>query len=169
MRCYSIKSKTNESHRFIYETKCPPNSSVSETWRTVGLENDGAQLTFVEYDFYDKDPDGVREAYDCMYESEYEITVNSEMADSEKLFAYTVTNDNTVSYGFNIDMKNARTIFVVTEPLSVDDNTILSVTEKINVLMKTEASQEPVNDIVTRELLCQRDGTSCFILYNSRM
>lgn len=128
MRWYSY---VPENCNIIYNRKCPPNNSVYEEWTTIGLENDGSQITFVEYEFYDKDPDGVREAFDCMYDSEYKITVDISRADSSKLFAYTITKDQKLKADLDIDISDSRAIYIFTKAQNFTKELLLSITEKI--------------------------------------
>lgn len=131
MRWYSYIPESLEKCQIIYNRKCPPNNSVYEEWITVGLENDGAQITFVEYEFYDKDPDGVREAYDCMYDSEYNITVDISKFDSQKLFVYTLTKDGSLITNPDIDIAKSKAIFIFTEPQNENKTLISSISKQI--------------------------------------
>ena len=130
MRVFEIEDKTRTDVRFLYDRKCPPNSSVSRTWTTWGLAHDEAQITFVEYVFYDKDPDGVREAYGCTYDSEYSLTVNAELADPEKLFVYALSLEGEGMQGVNIDPQKARAVYVFPSPMSLTAEALLRVTEQ---------------------------------------
>ncbi|MBQ4509826.1 MAG: hypothetical protein II984_03800 [Clostridia bacterium] len=131
MRWYSYIPESLEKCQIIYNRKCPPNNSVYEEWITVGLENDGAQITFVEYEFYDKDPDGVREAYDCMYDSEYNITVDISKFDSQKLFVYTVAKDGSLITNSDIDIAKSKAIFIFTELQNGNEDILLNLLKQI--------------------------------------
>lgn len=163
MRWYSFVPEDSKKCKYIYDRKCPPNNSVYEAWTTIGLENDGAQITFVEYDYYDKDPDGVREAYDCMYDSEYNITVDISKIDSNKLFAYTVTKDKDLIIGFDIDITKARVIYLFTEPQDLTKDLILKLTEQI------EIDKQNAKETIQQNLFANNKNPSCLVILNDRM
>ncbi|MBO5416734.1 MAG: hypothetical protein J6A83_08915 [Clostridia bacterium] len=165
MRFYLIEVAEGGNLNEIYDMRCPPNNSVSETWTTRGLEVDGAQITFLEYEFYDKDPDGVREAFDCMYDSEHTLTIDTSKADAEKLFMYTVNLDGSVLRGFDIDIDKARAVYIFVEPQDFDDERLLNVTEKAE---NAPASQDAVKNILRCELLGGKDNSVCFALLKCR-
>ena len=145
----------------IYQRKCPPNNSVYEEWTTVGIENDGAQITFIEYDFYDKDPDGVREAYDCVYDSVYNITVDTSKIDTEKLFVYTVTKDGSLISGFDINMKNSRLITILTKPKNFDNNFLINLSNRI------ETNKSNIQQIINQTFF--KNTIPYLIILNDRM
>ena len=165
MRYYEL---TNNKCSFIYESICPPNNSVSETWTTHGIENDGAQITFLEYEFYDKDPDGVREAYGCMYDFEYKVTINTEKADENKLFAYTVTKDKTIVRGYDIDMKSVRMVYIFTKPQEIRNEEFVLVAEKIEALKRAPNEQESVKELINNHLIRGNEDVACLVAYNDR-
>ena len=161
MRWYSFIPENLDSCKMIYQRKCPPNNSVYEEWTTVGIENDGAQITFVEYDFYDKDPDGVREAYECMYDSVYNITVDTSKIDTEKLFVYTVTKDGSLISGFDINMKNSRLITILTEPKNFDNNFLINLSNRI------ETNKSNIQQIINQTFF--QNTIPYLIILNDRM
>ena len=76
---------------------------------------------YLGYDFYDKDPDGVREAYDCMYDSVHTYTLTTEKFDSEKLHLYMFKTDNTAfkyvqesdcQDAIQINLQDVKAVFV---------------------------------------------------------
>ena len=160
---YSNIPDNTENCSIIYNRKCPPNNSVYEEWITVGLENDGAQITFIEYDFYDKDPDGVREAYDCVYDSIYNITVDTSKADKQKLFAYTVTKENNVITGFDIDISKTKVVYIFTEPQNFDNNLLITVSKEI------ESDSQNAKETIEQNLLANNKNSSCLVILNDRM
>ena len=162
MRWYSFIPENSDTCKMIYQRKCPPNNSVYECWTTVGVENDGAQITFVEYDYYDKDPDGVREAYDCMYDSEYNITVDITKSDNKKIFAYTVTKDEELILGYDIDITKTRAIYLFTEQLNLDDDLLINLTSQI------EADKQNAEEIIRTNLFSVKN-TPCLVIFNDRM
>ena len=162
MRWYSFIPENSDSCKMIYQRKCPPNNSVYEEWTTVGIENDGAQITFVEYDYYDKDPDGVREAYDCMYDSKYNITVDTSKTDKQKLFALTITKDSSIIEGFDIDIKQSKVIYIFTEPYNFDNNLLLRISNQI------ENDSQNAKEIIQQNLLVNKNS-SCLVILNDRM
>lgn len=162
MKWYSFVPENLEKCKIIYDRKCPPNNSVYEEWTTVGLENDGAQITFIEYDFYDKDPDGVREAYDCVYDSIYNITVDTSKADKQKLFALTITKDSSIIEGFDIDIKQSKVIYIFTEPYNFDNNLLLRISNQI------ENDSQNAKEIIEQNLLVNKNS-SCLVILNDRM
>ena len=161
MRWYSFIPENSDSCKMIYQRKCPPNNSVYEEWTTVGIENDGAQITFVEYDYYDKDPDGVREAYECMYDSVYNITVDTSKIDTEKLFVYTVTKDGSLISGFDINMKNSRLITILTEPKNFDNNFLINLSNRI------ETNKSNIQQIINQTFF--QNTIPYLIILNDRM
>ena len=161
MRWYSFIPENSDSCKMIYQRKCPPNNSVYECWTTVGIENDGAQITFVEYDYYDKDPDGVREAYDCMYDSIYNITVDTSKIATEKLFVYTVTKDGSLISGFDINMKNSRLITILTEPKNFDNNFLINLSNRI------ETNKSNIQQIINQTFF--QNTIPYLIILNDRM
>ena len=161
MRWYSFIPENSDSCKMIYQRKCPPNNSVYECWTTVGIENDGAQITFVEYDYYDKDPDGVREAYECMYDSVYNITVDTSKIDTEKLFVYTVTKDGSLISGFDINMKNSRLITILTEPKNFDNNFLINLSNRI------ETNKSNIQQIINQTFF--KNTIPYLIILNDRM
>ena len=161
MRWYSFIPENSDSCKMIYQRKCPPNNSVYECWTTVGIENDGAQITFVEYDYYDKDPDGVREAYECMYDSVYNITVDTSKIDTEKLFVYTVTKDGSLISGFDINMKNSRLIIILTEPKNFDNNFLINLSNRI------ETNKSNIQQIINQTFF--KNTIPYLIILNDRM
>ena len=162
MKWYSFVPENLEKCIIIYDRKCPPNNSVYEEWTTVGLENDGAQITFIEYDFYYKDPDGVREAYDCVYDSIYNITVDTSKADKQKLFALTITKDSSIIEGFDIDIKQSKVIYIFTEPYNFDNNLLLRISNQI------ENDSQNAKEIIEQNLLVNKNF-SCLVILNDRM
>ena len=161
MRWYSFIPENSDTCKMIYQRKCPPNNSVYEEWTTVGIENDGAQITFIEYDFYDKDPDGVREAYECMYDSVYNITVDTSKIDTEKLFVYTVTKDGSLISGFDINMKNSRLITILTEPKNFDNNFLINLSNRI------ETNKSNIQQIINQTFF--QNTIPYLIILNDRM
>ena len=161
MRWYSFIPENSDSCKMIYQRKCPPNNSVYECWTTVGIENDGAQIIFIEYDFYDKDPDGVREAYECMYDSVYNITVDTSKIDTEKLFVYTVTKDGSLISGFDINMKNSRLIIILTEPKNFDNNFLINLSNRI------ETNKSNIQQIINQTFF--KNTIPYLIILNDRM
>lgn len=167
MRWYFLESEKMDGKREIYDCKCPPNSSVSETWTTRGLESDGARIIFVEYDFYDKDPDGVREAFDCTYDSVHTLTADITAADPEKLFMYTVESDGKAVFGFNADIKNAQATYVFTEKQDFSEKSLLYVTEKAKELSSSATTLDDINNVkrfIRKELLGGRTDTVCLFM-----
>ena len=131
MKFYSIEPQAGENAQILYDRKSPPNNSVSKTWTTRGVATDGAEITFVEYEYYDKDPDGVREAYGCLYDSEHTLTANTDKADPEKLFVYTVQGDGEILYGMDFNIEDAQAIYVLTAPKGISDEALLRLTEEL--------------------------------------
>lgn len=134
--------KANGEAYVRYDCKHPPNSSVSETFTTYEIVNGKAKLSFLEYDFYDLDPDGVREAYGCLYESRYTLTVDDTAYDPETLFVYTVLRDGGVQRGGKPDPDAARAIFVFSCPIESSDEALLSLTREAENLPKTAGEVE---------------------------
>ena len=163
MRWYSNIPDNTENCSIIYNRKCPPNNSVYEEWITVGLVNDGAQIIFVEYDFYDKDPDGVREAYDCVYDSVYNITVDTSKVDNQKLFAYTVTKDYNVITGFDIDISKTKVVYIFTKPQNFDNNFLITVSKEI------ENYNQNAEEIITQYLSSKDNPTPYLVILNDRL
>ena len=162
MKWYYFVPENSEKCKIIYDRKCPPNNSVYEEWITIGLVNDGAQIIFIEYDFYDKDPDGVREAYDCMYDSIYSITVDTSKTDKQKLFALTITKDSSIIEGFDIDIKQSKVIYIFTEPYNFDNNLLLRISNQI------ESNSQNAKEIIQQNLLANKNS-SCLVILNDRM
>lgn len=150
MKFYSIEPVTGEDARLLYEHKCPPNSSVHESWTTRGVAAGGAEITFVEYEYYDKDPDGVREAYGCSYDSEHTLTADTSKADPEKLFVYTVQKDGKILRGFDFTVEDARAIYVLSVRREIDDGTLLRLTETLCTEKQSYAEAEA---LILTELL----------------
>ncbi|MBQ8907241.1 MAG: hypothetical protein IJY71_01470 [Clostridia bacterium] len=126
MTVFTLATPEYDKGHSTYARKHPPNSSVSETWTTYGFENGGAIIRFVQYDYYDLDPDGVREAYGCLYDDIHTVTPDTSEADPEKLFAYTVTMDGKVERGLSLDLDAAAMVLVLAEPHPLTDEALLS-------------------------------------------
>lgn len=163
MKWYSNIPDNTENCSIIYNRKCPPNNSVYEEWITVGLENDGAQITFIEYDFYDKDPDGVREAFDCMYDSIYNVTVDTSKADKQKLFAYTVTKENNIITGFDIDISKTKVVYIFTKPQNFDNNFLITVSKEI------ENYNQNAEEIINQYLSPKDNPPPYLVILNDRL
>lgn len=165
MRYYSIEPSSPGNWKIIYDRRQPPNSSVTESWLTVGLENEGARLTFLEYIFEDDDPDGVREAYGCKYKSIYRLTADTSEADAEKIFAYTLNEDGSVVRGLGFDLERARAVYLFIKPESLDDEMLVAATEKIESAPRYLGE---VESIIKRDLVGGRDDVVCFALIKNR-
>ncbi|MBO5701061.1 MAG: hypothetical protein J6S71_01355 [Clostridia bacterium] len=142
----------------FYNNYIQPNNSVHREWITVGVEHDGAKISFVEYHSYDKDPDGVREDFGCMYDFEYSFTVDVLEADPEKLFVYTLYKDGRVSRGFDIDTDNARSVMVFVEPQNFSDAELAQVIEEAENAPRYAGA---VEEIIKEKLLGGRKDTIC--------
>ena len=159
---YYEPTETKNKH-VTYERKCPPNNSVTETWTTVIIKNDGAEIKFSEYTFYDNDPDGVREAYGCTYDSEYSFTVDLSKNDVQKLFVYTLNNNGTITDSIDID--SARAIYIFTSPQSISDELLLRVTEEVE---KAEHYANAVENIINEKILCGNRAVSYLSVFKNR-
>lgn len=166
MRWYSLEPKHSGNWEMIYNRKHPPNSSVSETWTTRGLAHDGAQILFVEYEFYDLDPDGVRAAFDCLYESVHSVSLEVHPGNSEKLFMYTIEPDGRVMRGFDVDVEKARAVLVFTQPQHFSDDVLLSVTDKIEQAPTYDGA---VNQILLQDLLDGNEEVVCLAYFKNRI
>ena len=160
------KEFQNEEQMSIpYERISPPNSSVSETWKNVGITHYDAQIMFHEYSFYDNDPDGVREAYGQMYDSEYTFTVDTSQAKEDLLFAYTLYTDGRVIQGFDIDMDTARAVYVFTKPQNITDEMLQTATEHIEQAPRYAGA---VEEIIGKELIEGREDVMYLATFKNR-
>lgn len=162
MRWFYLATKNSGNYKEIYERKCPPNNSVYECWTTVGIWHNGAEVTFIEYDYYDKDPDGVREAFGSTYDSEYSITANFSGADPEKLFIYTVTGDGNVTSAPTFDINTSRAVYIFIEPTNISKELLLSITEKAED--KSLTARE-IEEMLRSQLLDDREDIACLALF----
>jgi len=159
---FIVKSDSVSNCDEVYDRKHPPNSSVSETWTTYGLEYDGATVCFVEYDYYDLDPDGVRDAFDCKYDSVHTLTVNVSESDRNRFFMYTLYMDDSVVFGFDIDTEHARSIFVFSQPHEPDNEQLKLITQMVE---SKSASRKKIEDLIYRNILNCREDLICYALF----
>lgn len=171
MRYYLLEGEVKGNWKNTYEQKTQPNSAVPEIWRSRSFENDGARIKFVECDYYDKDPDSVREACGCMYASVYRLTVDVDEADPEKLYVYTVETDGNVKQGFDIDMEKTRAVYIFREPRSFGNALLLAVTKKAELMPPADCVGEEnriMTELVKNELLGGREDVVCFFMLKNR-
>jgi len=162
---YWNEPQNAEQMCILYESICPPNNSVSETWKNVGITHHDANIMFHEYSFCDKDPDGVREAYGQMYDSKYTFTVDTSQAHPEKLFVYTLYMDGGVLQGFDVDIDTARAVYIFTTPQNITGEMLQSATE--------HAENAPhflgeVENVIAEELLDGREDVVYLVAFRNR-
>lgn len=158
---YSVNPTDAAKGGIYYNRRSKPNSSVDEEWITYGVIKGDAKLLFEEYHFSDNDPDGVREAYGCMYETVNTFTMDASAADPAHFFVYTLQADATVSEGLAPNLDTARMIFVFTEPRTLATEKLLFVAQAIE---SKAVDWEQMSAFLQKELLDGED-TPCLVVF----
>lgn len=156
-----VEPENPEKGEIYYSSKYPPNSSVDESFITIGVVKGEAKILFEKYDMVDKDPDGVREAYGCLYDPIHTFTVDESAADPAVIFAYTLTKAGDVKQGLPLDLDAARSIFLFTEPHEVTAETLLFVTEKAESFSLDVHAME---ELIKKDVLDGKDAL-CLMLF----
>lgn len=165
MISYAYIPKESQTLERVYDRKSKSNTSVSENWITLGIRKNGAQITFVEYDFYDLDPDGVRDAYDCMYDSVHEIDIDTTQMGNVGFTLYALYGDGRVERNADIDMKSARSVFAFTDPISLTNDEIIALTESLEGAPKVNGA---IDNVLESTVLYGKIDTGCAIYLKSR-